>query len=59
MLKRWNRVIEMDDDRLTKNVFLWSYRNIKCSQVKEILYELDMCSYFDFIRICDINEVKS
>ena len=61
MLKRWNRVIQMDDDRLTKKVFLWSYRNNStwCSQVKEILYKLDLCSYFDFIRICDMNEVKS
>lgn len=61
MLKRSNRVIQMDDDRLTKKVFLWSYRNNStwCSQVKEILYKLDLCSYFDFIRICDINEVKS
>lgn len=61
MLKRWNRVIQMDDDRLTKKVFLWSYRNNSswCSQVKEILYKLDLCSCFDFIRICDINEVKS
>lgn len=23
------------------------------------IYKLDLCSYFDFIRICDINEVKS
>lgn len=61
MLKRRNRVIQMDDDRLTKKVFLWSYRNNStwCSQVKEILYKLDLCSYFDFIRICDINKVKS
>lgn len=61
MLRRWNRVIQMDDDRLTKKVFLWSYRNNStwCSQVKEILYKLDMCSYFDFIRICDLNEFKS
>lgn len=54
----------MDDDRLTKKVFLWSYRNNSTwySQVKKkSLYKLDMYmySYFDFISICDIKEFKS
>lgn len=53
----------MDDDRLTKKVFLWSYRNNSTwySQVKKkSLYKLDMYmySYFDFISICDIKEIN-
>lgn len=54
----------MDDDCLTKIILFWSYRTHStwCSQVKEILniisYNLNMCSYFDFIRSCDINEFK-
>lgn len=54
----------MDNDRLTKKVFLWSYCNNSTwySQVKKkSLYKLDMYmySYFDFISICDIKEFKS
>lgn len=53
----------MDDDRLTKKVFLWSYRNnstwYSLTSKKKSLYTLDMYSYFDFISICDIKEFKS
>lgn len=53
----------MDDDRLTKKVFLWSYRNnstwYSLTSKKKSLYKLDMYSYFDFISICDIKEFKS
>ena len=62
MIRFWNRLIEMHDDRLTKKVFLYDYE--KCcknwnSEIKDIFVKLDMENIFNERIVCDLNHVKT
>ncbi len=42
VLKYWNRLLKLDNDRLTKHVFLWGYsisKNNWSSHVGQILWK--------------------
>jgi len=50
MLRYWNRLIKMDDSRLTKRAFLHDYTlcsNNWCSEVKEIMCKLNLTAQFN------------
>ena len=60
MLKFWNKLIIMDDSRLTKRIFLWFYeypQNNWCSDIKKIATELDMLYVYNGKMLFDKNEI--
>ena len=61
ILKFWNRLIKMDDSRLTKRVFLFYYDrpgNNWCSDVRNIATELDILDSYDNKQIFDISMAR-
>ncbi len=57
MIKYWNRLIEMDCNRLTKKLFLYDYNNCNannwCSEVKSLLNSVNMIDVFNDMTVCD------
>ena len=60
MLRYWNRLITLKEDRLTKNVFNNDYANggLWCSKIKSILESIDMDDEYTDKNIVDINMCK-
>ena len=61
MLRLWNRLINFDNHRLTKKIFLWDKsikKNNWCSEVYKILQNLDMISTFTIESLVDVNLCK-
>ena len=60
MVRFWNRMISMDDDRLTKKIFLYDLsllHNNWSSEMKCILESIDERECFDNLHICSIHTV--
>lgn len=60
MLRMWNRLCTMPDDRLTKLIFLWDYnicRNNWSSEVSQIFDSLHMPDVFVERTECDLSNV--
>ncbi len=59
MMKYWNRLIEMDNERLTKKIFLYDYHNCDknnwCSEMKMLFHSVDMNDVFDNMLMCDVD----
>ena len=50
MIRYWNRLIQMDNSRLTKRIFLWDYRlnsNNWSSEISQILDEYSLLGEFE------------
>ena len=61
MLRYWNRLINMDNSRICKKIFLWDYsicRNNWSSEIKPIMNKLGLIRNFDNLQCCDINTSK-
>ena len=62
MLRFWNRLIKMQDDRLTKQIFNVQYQqettNSWCMNVKEIFTILDKENIFEHKLPCNLNEIE-
>jgi len=61
MLKFWNRLVKMDNSRLTKRVFLWCYRypvNNWCGEIRNLAVALDMINVYDSVSLFNLDEVK-
>ena len=61
IIRLWNRLLTLPDDRLTKKVFLWDLEQL-CNnnwsqKVKLLLDSLDMSVYFLNRMICNVNTV--
>ena len=58
LIRYWNRLIKLDDDRLTKHVFISEYQNggTWCEHVKKILYDIGMNDVYDSLSSCDIDK---
>ena len=59
MLRLWNRLIKLPNDRLTKRVFTYIFDTETpswCSDLKEILTELNLLSTYLNKEVCDIDE---
>ena len=57
MLRYWNRLINMDNSRICKKIFLSDYsicRNNWSSEVKHIMNKLGLIRNFDNLECCDI-----
>ena len=62
MVRLWNRLVTMPDNRLTKKVFLWdkdlSSKNWS-SEIKRLLADIGLSEYFDLYMPVDLNTVKN
>ena len=58
MIRYWNRLINMDDSRLCKKVFLWNYSicgDNWCAEIKDILSKIGMTRSFENKEVCILN----
>ena len=53
MIRMWARLIRMDDNRLTKRVFLWDYNQQHgwCSELKKILSYIGLSNLYENISV--------
>ena len=61
MLRLWNRLVKLENNRLTKKIFLWEYsigRNNWTCNLKTIFNEIENTNCFDNIMICDLRRAK-
>ena len=61
MLRYWNKLILMNDNRLTKKIFLWDYsRNTQnwCGELKQIFQMINLTYIFDNLELVDLNLAK-
>ncbi len=57
MLRFWNSLMQMSDNRLTKQVFVWEYCNgnkIWCSDVLQVFQILDAEFNYENFMKCDL-----
>ena len=61
MIRLWNKLLLMDESRLTRNVFDWDYENQKgwCLQVKELFISIGLLDVYLEKRNCDLRLVES
>jgi hypothetical protein len=58
MIRLWNRLVSMDNHRVTKHVFLWDYNICNdnwSNEVKTILNSIDMQNNFETLTPCNIH----
>ncbi len=60
MIRLWNRLIKMDENRLTKRVFKWDYIICKnwCFEVKEIFSSIQLQIVYDDMNECSLNTIE-
>ena len=63
MIRLWNRIINLDDDRITKVIFNWEYDlglNNWCTSVEQILTECGLQKNYETKNLCNLNflEIK-
>ena len=62
MLRLWNRLIKMSNDRLTKRIFLMDYFRCSsnwCDQIKSVFQMLDALHIYDNKESCDLTYCKN
>jgi hypothetical protein len=55
MIRYWNRLLSMENDRLTKKIFLWDYSNNYrnwCAEIGQLLNSIGLDSAFDNLDPC-------
>ncbi len=60
MIRLWNRLINMDENRLTKRVFKWDYiicENL-CFEVREIFSSIQLQRIYDDMNECSLNTIE-
>ncbi len=60
ILRLWNRLINMEDDRLTKKVFMWdkSNRHVWCKGVYDIMNKIGCINAYEFNEPVDLAAAK-
>ncbi len=61
MLRFWNHLINLNDDRIIKSVFLEDYNRCKgnwCSEIKQLFQKIEMNECFKNISYCDTTVAK-
>ena len=60
IIRFWNRCVKMDDERLTKKIFLWDLNTKRGwgEEVKSIFYALDIHDKFENFEVCDLDFVN-
>ena len=62
MLRFWNRLMHMDNNRITKKIFLWEYdtgSNNWCSEMKHIFLQLGLTETFQNLVHCDLDYARN
>ena len=61
MLRLWNRLVDMNDNRLTKRVFIWDFELCKnwCNEVKQLLNSIGYLNLFNNVEVCNIKTMQS
>ena len=64
MIRYWNRLLNMDVNRLTHKIFLWDWNlsinnNNWCSDIRGIFNKANMLSYFENNQNCDLEQMAS
>ena len=61
MIRFWNRMINMDENRLTKRIFNWDYNLCKnwCLEIKQILYSASLEHIYNEQNVCNINTIDN
>ena len=62
MLNVWNRMIKMNNNRLTKFIFMYDMRLCKSnwsSEIKHILFDFNLQHVFQGITLCDMRQLKT
>ena len=60
-VRLWNRLLTMDDNRITKKIFLWSLRNehMWAREIKNVFEMLDFGICYESVSMCDLNSIKN
>ena len=61
MLRLWNRLISMDEARLTRKVFVYDYRKCKnnwSAEVRQILENVNNIDVFNNMQSCSIPTIQ-
>jgi len=61
MMRFWNRLVKMDDTRLTKRVFLWYYdhpRHNWCTNIEHIAVHLDVTNVYTNKCLFNIHDIE-
>ena len=60
-MRLWNRLVAMQDDRITKKIFRWSLdaQNEWANEIGQIFNTLERDANFDSVMPCDIDSVKT
>ena len=61
MLRWWNHLVNLENDRLLKKCFNYDYLKCKnnwCSEIKSIFTKLDMLSNYENKKSCNLNQCK-
>ncbi len=60
MIRLWNRLVKMSDDRLTKNIFIWDTFHCHpwASELKSVFYLNKTSFIFHNKLVCDIQEIR-
>ena len=60
-IRLWNRFIKMSNDRITKKIFMWDWKQCSrnwSSEIRTIFYNADMGEYFDEMHLCSIDDIS-
>ena len=61
MLRLWNRLIRMDTNRITKQIFLYDYkiRNKNwCENIKSLFHTIDLMDEFNDKKACNMDVIR-
>ncbi len=60
MICLWNRLINTDENRLTKRLFKWDYIICKncCFEVKEIFSSIQLQRVYEDMNECSLNTIE-
>ena len=61
MVRLWNRLLIMDDNRITKKISLWSLQNenMWVTEIKNVFELLDLGICYESVSMCDLDSVKN
>ncbi len=63
MVRFWNRLVEMDESRLTHKLFKWDLQFVQTgsnwsSELRAILTDINMVHIFDTRSVCNLSDIK-
>ena len=63
LIRYWNRLINMDNDKLTKKIFTFDYNSKKpktwCSSIEQVFKYLNMHDTFENVILCPLPKVEN